>query len=301
MARKRMIDPNIWESQSFNRLSMMARMLFIGLFSNADDEGRGVAHPARLRSTVFPYDDIPLDEIAAAMNECAAQVGVRFYDVNGDQFYQLENWLKWQRIDKPAPSNYPQYNPLENDSENIPGAVGEESESALGTVDEYSKNDSENTLGTVPPNRIEEKGIEEKKEEKPAQARAKDKPSPPRESDQIKALFAEHAGSNAELADALAGFYDMRKKDRKPFTFRAAQLLIGELNKLGDKGTHAALLDQSTQRGWSGVFALKEDYARQGAPPSRTASSRPTPDYTYGNNFIAELGDDFLAGLGGAP
>ena len=41
MARKRMIDPNIWDSEDFSKLSILGRLLFIGMFSNADDEGRG--------------------------------------------------------------------------------------------------------------------------------------------------------------------------------------------------------------------------------------------------------------------
>ena len=49
MARKRMIDPNIWQSEDFNSLSLMGRLLFIGMFSNADDEGRGIANPVFLR------------------------------------------------------------------------------------------------------------------------------------------------------------------------------------------------------------------------------------------------------------
>ena len=43
MARKRMIDPAIWQSQDFSRLSMLAKLVFIGLFSYADDEGRGLS------------------------------------------------------------------------------------------------------------------------------------------------------------------------------------------------------------------------------------------------------------------
>ena len=43
MARRRMIDPNFWESEDVSRLSLFARLLFIGMISNADDEGRGRA------------------------------------------------------------------------------------------------------------------------------------------------------------------------------------------------------------------------------------------------------------------
>ena len=57
MARKRMIDPNIWQSEDFGKLSLLAKIVFIGLFSNADDEGRGRANPVYLKSTLFPYEE----------------------------------------------------------------------------------------------------------------------------------------------------------------------------------------------------------------------------------------------------
>ena len=46
MARRRMIAPEIWESSSFSKLSNFAKLIFIGLISNADDEGKGIADPA---------------------------------------------------------------------------------------------------------------------------------------------------------------------------------------------------------------------------------------------------------------
>ena len=44
MARKRMIDPGIWQSEDFAKMSTLGKLVFIGLFSNADDEGRGRAN-----------------------------------------------------------------------------------------------------------------------------------------------------------------------------------------------------------------------------------------------------------------
>lgn len=57
MARRRMIVPEIWQSESFAQLSILAKLVFIGLFSNADDEGRGIANPVYIKSILFPYDD----------------------------------------------------------------------------------------------------------------------------------------------------------------------------------------------------------------------------------------------------
>lgn len=108
MARKRMIDPNIWQSEDFNSLSLMGRLLFIGMFSNADDEGRGIANPVFLRSIVFPYDEnikgADIDEILAEISE---KMSVDIYSCDGKRYYQLTNWDKWQKVDKPKPSLFP--------------------------------------------------------------------------------------------------------------------------------------------------------------------------------------------------
>ncbi len=56
MAR-RMITSDIWLHERFGHLPLHARVLFIGMITNADDEGRIKASPSYLRALVFPYDD----------------------------------------------------------------------------------------------------------------------------------------------------------------------------------------------------------------------------------------------------
>ena len=57
MARKRMIDPSIWINEDFGTLSSLADLVFIGLFSIADDEGRCKASLASIKAVRFPYKD----------------------------------------------------------------------------------------------------------------------------------------------------------------------------------------------------------------------------------------------------
>lgn len=58
--------------------------------------------------------------------------------------------------------------------------------------------------------------------------------------------------------DAWQGFVDMRKKLKAPLTPRAITLLMGKLDELRTQGNDpGAVLDQSTERAWRGVFALK--------------------------------------------
>lgn len=61
--------------------------------------------------------------------------------------------------------------------------------------------------------------------------------------------------------DAWEGFEEMRRRIRKPLTERARQLTITNLQKLrDDEGEDpVACLDQSTQRGWLGVFPVRHN------------------------------------------
>ena len=80
-----------------------------------------------------------------------------------------------------------------------------------------------------------------------------------------------HKGASA-LDVALNDFAEMRKKMRKPLTDRALALTLSELEKLapGDDEKKIAILNQSIQRGWQGVFPLKEDPKA----PKKTATAR---------------------------
>lgn len=65
---------------------------------------------------------------------------------------------------------------------------------------------------------------------------------------------------NAELRNALLELVKARKLLKKPLTNRALELLIGKLNKIGsDDCERIAIVNQSIENGWAGVFPLKED------------------------------------------
>ena len=110
MARKRMIDPNIWQSEDFSKLSTLGKLVFIGLFSLADDEGRGRSNPVYLKSTLFPYEEgIRSADIDKTLSEISSNMSVIFYSCNGSSYYSLYNWNTWQKIDRPTESKIPEY------------------------------------------------------------------------------------------------------------------------------------------------------------------------------------------------
>lgn len=110
MARKRMIDPSIWINEDFGTLTNLAKLVFIGLFSIADDEGRGKASPAYIKAVLFPYnDDLRVADIEKALSEISSKMSVIFYSCDENKYYTLTSWNKWQKIDKPSNSSIPAY------------------------------------------------------------------------------------------------------------------------------------------------------------------------------------------------
>ena len=110
MARKRMIDPNIWQSEDFGKLSNLAKVVFIGLFSLADDEGRGRANPMYLKSTLFPYNEkMRSTDVEVALSEISRNMSILFYSYNESNYYSLLSWNTFQKIDKPTESKIPEF------------------------------------------------------------------------------------------------------------------------------------------------------------------------------------------------
>lgn len=114
MARRRMIDPNFWQSEDVSKLTIRQRLLLIGLFSNADDEGKMRGNPAFVRSAVFPYEDFTLCDIEQDLNKIESIGSIQQYEVEESKYIRLINWKKFQRVDKPQSSVIPE--PLQNGS-----------------------------------------------------------------------------------------------------------------------------------------------------------------------------------------
>ena len=134
-----MIDPGIWTSEQVNNLSRDARLLFIGLISNADDEGRLKGSPRYLKAIVFPYDNIEPDQVGLWLTEVTAQKLALEYNVNGDQYLILPNFLKHQTINRPTASRLP--GPALNEpSVSPPGVVHEGSHLKEGKGGEEKRN-----------------------------------------------------------------------------------------------------------------------------------------------------------------
>lgn len=107
--RIRTIKPEFWRDQRMQLFSPLTRLLFVGLISNADDEGRLEGDLSLIRSLVFPCDNLALKKLDAMLNELAEAERIRRYTVNGMPYIEIVNWKRHQKIDRAVPSKLPAY------------------------------------------------------------------------------------------------------------------------------------------------------------------------------------------------
>ncbi|NLL91655.1 MAG: hypothetical protein GX222_04450 [Ruminococcaceae bacterium] len=114
MARKRMIDPNFWRDEKIGELSHLERLLFIGLWNFAEDNGAGRANPKLIKADVFPYDSLRDSDIEKALGNLCTLRLITLYDLDGQRYYHIVNFLKHQKINRPSPSPIPLPEETEN-------------------------------------------------------------------------------------------------------------------------------------------------------------------------------------------
>jgi hypothetical protein len=106
--RIRSLKPECWQDERLAGVSRDARLLYVGLVTQADDEGRESANVALIRSRVFPFDtDLPLDDVSKWLGELEHAGLVQLYDADGRALLQLISWADDQRVDRPTPSALP--------------------------------------------------------------------------------------------------------------------------------------------------------------------------------------------------
>jgi hypothetical protein len=93
MARSRNIKPGFFTNDTLAELPALTRLLFIGMWTLADRDGRIEDRPKRIKAECMPYDDMDID---AALNALAAAGFVLRYEVGGTRCIQIVNWAKHQ-------------------------------------------------------------------------------------------------------------------------------------------------------------------------------------------------------------
>ena len=93
MARARNIKPGFFRNEIIGEMPVEFRLLFIGLWTAADREGRLEYRPKRIKAEIFPYDDINVMDGLSMLRECGF---IEIYISNDQELIQVINWSKHQ-------------------------------------------------------------------------------------------------------------------------------------------------------------------------------------------------------------
>ena len=101
MARIRTIKPQFWDDAKIGRIPRDARLLYIGLWTFADDLGVVIADPVWLKSKIFPYDKIQIQQLEAWLGLLEKTGFISLLSVKSESFYYLPTFSRHQIINRP--------------------------------------------------------------------------------------------------------------------------------------------------------------------------------------------------------
>lgn len=109
MPRIRTVKPEFWEDERVGELSPLARLLFIGTWNLADDEGILRWSPDYLNAALFMYDGLSPKKVRALMVEVERADQVFTYTAGKahQALAYVVNFRRHQRINKPQPGKHP--------------------------------------------------------------------------------------------------------------------------------------------------------------------------------------------------
>ena len=93
MARLRTIKPGFFHNEALGDLEPLARLLFAGLWTIADREGRLEDRPRRIKIEVLPYDECDADALLAALADAGF---ITRYRIGDSAFIAIPAFLKHQ-------------------------------------------------------------------------------------------------------------------------------------------------------------------------------------------------------------
>jgi hypothetical protein len=99
MPRIRSVHPELFTDEAFVQLSMPARLLCIGLWTQADDRGVFEWKPIKLKMALFSNDSVNVLEL---MEELLAQRCIMKFEDSGKEYGVVRNFCVYQRPKMPS-------------------------------------------------------------------------------------------------------------------------------------------------------------------------------------------------------
>lgn len=187
MPRIRSIHPGIWTDEEFVLLDMAARLLFIGILNECDDQGVFIWKPAQLKMRLLAADPVDVGVLLGALVQSGF---IRRYSVNGSTYGAVRHFREFQRPKKPHVVH-----PV---TDEIRAFSGTKAEYASPPVGNGGGSGGEAVPGEFPQEEILRRGVGG--EEMPPRARA----APPISRPARKGKQAERTGWSDETAEEIA-------------------------------------------------------------------------------------------------
>ena len=109
MSRKRFLDPDLWRDPAIAKMTRDERLLFVGLITIADDEGRLAASPAALQGAIYPNDSHVTPALVRKWRNAVVDklANVVLYKHEEVEFISFKRWERYQKPSHPTPSKLP--------------------------------------------------------------------------------------------------------------------------------------------------------------------------------------------------
>ena len=91
MARTRYIKPGFFKNEQLCSLEPLTRLLFAGLWTIADRDGRLEDRPLRIKVECLPYDDADVDDLLSRLSNGYDPFILR-YEIEGRRYIQIVKW-----------------------------------------------------------------------------------------------------------------------------------------------------------------------------------------------------------------
>ncbi|MEO5990390.1 MAG: hypothetical protein ABIP68_02045 [Ferruginibacter sp.] len=247
MARIRTIKPQHVEDRSLATISMQAHLLWILSWCFSDDEGVLENDPLLLKSQIFPRrTDVRAEQISQWIGQLVEARYMIPFTYNGVSYLIHRTFKTHQRIDKPQTSKVP--------SDVIRGLIQERSENApLCIVKEsiVEESNSANAADDFSKNNFPDNNQEEEKRKKVPQK--KEKPPLP----EIDLPFGDAFKAEWDrwkLYQLMQFRFKYKSTDSQQSAVKALEKMASD-----NETTAIEIIRQSIEKGWKGLFELKND------------------------------------------
>lgn len=268
MARIRTIKPKFWDDSKIGKLTRDARLLYIGLWTFSDDIGVVIGDAIWLKSKIFPYDQIQIQQFEKWITELVTNGFICLLSYKGERFIYLPNFTRHQVINRPNIDdlNIPKElvdNNKDKFTESSLNHHGEIIELSLPIkgIGKESKETSSNEEAKKAELSLEAK--EQKLRNLESLLKAKEEELAKREA----ALKAKSGGTPTNLDFVSEGFkstfqlwLDYKRERKESYkSEKSLKIAYNQLVKLSGNNPDTAklIVEQSIASNWQGLFELK--------------------------------------------